>query len=50
MEGHAASAVYFGLNPMWASTAVLAITYAVVISEKVNRSIIAVVGAGHRPT
>jgi len=46
MEGHAASAVYFGLNPMWISTAVLAITYAVIISEKINRSIVALVGAG----
>ena len=46
MEGHAASNVYFDLNPMWVSTALLAITYAVIISEKINRSIVAVVGAG----
>jgi len=48
MKGHAASAVYFGESDV-GPTAVLAITYAVVISENVNRSIIAVVGAGHRP-
>jgi Na+/H+ antiporter NhaD/arsenite permease-like protein len=45
MEGHAASDIYFGLNPMWVSTALLAITYAVIISEKINRSIVALVGA-----
>ena len=45
MEGHAASSIYFGLNPMWISTALLAITYAVIITEKINRSIVALVGA-----
>ena len=46
MTAHAASHVYFGLNPMWVSTCVLAITYATIMSEKVNRSIVALVGAG----
>jgi Na+/H+ antiporter NhaD/arsenite permease-like protein len=46
MAGHAVSNVYFGLDPMWVSTCLLAITYAIIISEKVNRSIIALVGAG----
>jgi len=46
MTGHAASHVYFGLNPMWVSTCVLAITYAIIMSEKVNRAIVALVGAG----
>ena len=45
MEGHAVSNVYFGLNPMWVSTCLLAITYAVIVSEKINRSIVATVGA-----
>jgi Na+/H+ antiporter NhaD/arsenite permease-like protein len=45
MEGHAASNIYFGLNPMWISTALLVITYAVIITEKINRSIVALVGA-----
>jgi len=45
MTGQAASHVYFGLNPMWVSTCVLAITYATIMSEKVNRSIVALVGA-----
>ena len=44
--GHAASQVYFGLNPMWVSTCILLVTYAVIMSEKVNRAIIALLGAG----
>jgi Na+/H+ antiporter NhaD/arsenite permease-like protein len=39
------SNVYFGMNPMWVATAILAITYAVIISEKINRSIVALLGA-----
>ena len=46
MTAQAASHVYFGLNPMWVSTCVLAITYATIMSEKINRSIVALVGAG----
>jgi Na+/H+ antiporter NhaD/arsenite permease-like protein len=46
MTAHAASHVFFGLNPMWVSTCVLAVTYAVIMSEKVNRAIVALVGAG----
>jgi Na+/H+ antiporter NhaD/arsenite permease-like protein len=46
MTAHAASHVFFGLNPMWVSTCVLAITYAVIMTEKVNRAIVALVGAG----
>jgi Na+/H+ antiporter NhaD/arsenite permease-like protein len=44
LEGHPSN-IYFGLNPIWVSTALLAITYAVIISEKINRSIVALVGA-----
>jgi Na+/H+ antiporter NhaD/arsenite permease-like protein len=46
MAAHAVSHVYFGLNPMWVSTGILAITYATIMSEKVNRAIVALVGAG----
>jgi Na+/H+ antiporter NhaD/arsenite permease-like protein len=46
MTAHAASHVYFGLNAMWLSTCILAITYGVIMSEKVNRAIVALVGAG----
>src|ERR1700754_1403053 len=43
--GEHASSVYFGLNPMWVSTVILAVTYAIIMSEKVNRAIIALIGA-----
>jgi len=46
MTAHAASHVLFGLNPMWVSTCMLAVTYAAIMSEKVNRAIVALVGAG----
>jgi Na+/H+ antiporter NhaD/arsenite permease-like protein len=46
MTAHAASHVFFGLDPMWVSTCILAITYAIIMSEKVNRAIVALVGAG----
>ncbi|MBC7950734.1 MAG: ArsB/NhaD family transporter [Rhodospirillaceae bacterium] len=42
MTGH----VLFGLAPMAAATAVLVSTYAVIISEKINRAVIALLGAG----
>jgi Na+/H+ antiporter NhaD/arsenite permease-like protein len=46
MTADAVSHVFFGLNPMWVSTCILGITYAVIMSEKVNRAIVALVGAG----
>lgn len=47
MEPHSAAAIHvlFGLNPMWTATAVLVVTYAAVMSEKVNRAIVALLGA-----
>lgn len=43
---HAAhSSVIFGLNPLWLATVVMIITYGVIISERLNRSIIALLGA-----
>ena len=46
MTAHeAASHVYFGLSPMWVATCILAITYAVIMSEQVNRAIVALTGA-----
>ena len=44
MSGQA-STVYFGLNPMWVSTVILAVTYAIIMTEKINRAIIALIGA-----
>jgi Na+/H+ antiporter NhaD/arsenite permease-like protein len=48
MHGSAAHAseVIFGWSPLWVATALFALTYAVIMSEKVNRAIIALTGAG----
>jgi Na+/H+ antiporter NhaD/arsenite permease-like protein len=46
MAAQAVSHVYFGLNAMWVSTCILAVTYAVIMTDKVNRAIVALVGAG----
>jgi len=46
MTAHAASHVYFGFSPMWVATCILAITYAIIMSERVNRAIVALAGAG----
>jgi Na+/H+ antiporter NhaD/arsenite permease-like protein len=45
MGEHAGSSVYFGMSPMWVSTVILAVTYVVIMSEKINRSIVALIGA-----
>jgi Na+/H+ antiporter NhaD/arsenite permease-like protein len=39
------SNVYFGLSPLWVSTALLILTYAVIVSEQINRSVVTLVGA-----
>ena len=44
MSGHESS-VYFGLSAMWVSTVILAATYVIIMSEKINRAIIALIGA-----
>jgi Na+/H+ antiporter NhaD/arsenite permease-like protein len=38
--------VIFGLDAMWVATLVLVATYTVIISEKINRAVIALIGAG----
>jgi len=40
------SSVIFGLAPMAVATAILVATYAVIISEKINRAVLALLGAG----
>lgn len=45
MDSHA-SAVIFGWNPLWVSSIVFIITYVVIVTEKINRSIVALLGAG----
>jgi Na+/H+ antiporter NhaD/arsenite permease-like protein len=38
----------FGTNPFWIAIAVFALTYLLIIAERINRSIIAMLGAGIR--
>ncbi|MGE5505381.1 MAG: ArsB/NhaD family transporter [Actinomycetota bacterium] len=38
--------VPFGLDPLWVATGLLVATYAVIMSEKVNRALAALIGAG----
>jgi Na+/H+ antiporter NhaD/arsenite permease-like protein len=47
MEADAAShATVFGLDPLWLSTAILILSYAAIMTERVNRAIVALLGAG----
>ncbi len=41
-----AASVLFGLNPMWVAAVLFAITYIVVMTEKVNRAIVSLLAAG----
>jgi Na+/H+ antiporter NhaD/arsenite permease-like protein len=45
-EGDWVPNVIFGWDPMWVATLVLIGTYAVIMTEKMNRAIIALLGAG----
>ncbi len=40
------ASVIFGLNPMWVAAILFAITYVVVMTEKVNRAIVSLLAAG----
>jgi Na+/H+ antiporter NhaD/arsenite permease-like protein len=42
----AAGSVWFGWDPLWVSTALLVVTYAAIMTERVNRAIVALIGAG----
>jgi Na+/H+ antiporter NhaD/arsenite permease-like protein len=46
MTAESASGVWFGWAPLWVSTAILIVTYAAIMTERVNRAIVALVGAG----
>ena len=45
VDNHAASHLIFGLDPLWVATALFIVTYVVIISEKINRAIVAGLGA-----
>ena len=38
-------AVLFGLDPLWTATAILVLSYGVIMSDRINRAIVAMVGA-----
>lgn len=44
--GHAVSQVILGLSPLIVSLVIFVLTYAVIVTEKINRSIVALLGAG----
>ena len=44
--GEHAAQVIFGFNPLLLATALLVLVYAIIMTERVNRAIIALVGAG----
>ena len=48
MNAHAevASHVIYGWDPIWVSSILFVLTYAVIVSERVNRAIVSLVGAG----
>ena len=45
-HGSIASHVVFGWDPIWVSSILFAVTYAAIVTEKVNRAIVSMVGAG----
>jgi Na+/H+ antiporter NhaD/arsenite permease-like protein len=45
MAGSFTPHIPFGLDPMWVSLAVLAVTYAVIIAGRFNRAVVALIGA-----
>lgn len=45
MQEHAVSAA-FGLNPVWLAAGLFVATYVVIVTERINRAIVALVGAG----
>ena len=44
-DARAAAHLILGLSPMWVASAILALTYVLIIAERLNRSIIALLGA-----
>ncbi|MGB5395906.1 MAG: SLC13 family permease, partial [Gammaproteobacteria bacterium] len=45
-EEHIVSQVIFGWDPLWVSVTLFILTYAILITERVNRAIVALLGAG----
>ncbi len=45
-ESDVVSHVIFGMDPFWVSCVLFIVTYAVIVTEKINRAIVAGIGAG----
>ncbi len=43
---HEHTGALFGLDPLWLSAALFVATYVVIVTEKINRAIVALIGAG----
>ena len=46
IAGHATSHVVFGWDPIWVSAILFLATYAAIVTDKVNRAVAALIGAG----
>ena len=46
MTGDHGDSAIFGLDPLWISTALLILAYGTIMTERINRAIVALVGAG----
>ena len=46
IAGHATSHVVFGWDPIWVSGILFLATYAAIVTDKVNRAVAALIGAG----
>jgi Na+/H+ antiporter NhaD/arsenite permease-like protein len=44
MTESSAPAVLFGLDPLWTATTILVLSYGIIMTERVNRSIVALIG------
>ena len=44
--GAATQSAIFGLDPLWLSTAILVVTYVLLLSDKFNRTVVVLLGAG----
>jgi len=45
-SGHSISQVVFGLSPLLVSLTIFVLTYAAIVTERINRAIVALLGAG----
>ena len=46
MHSEAGTPLLFGWDPLWVSTIIFVVTYVVIVTERVNRAIVSLLGAG----